>query len=208
MNDAFALLQQLLPELATYAQTADNPQVADFAAWLHRRTALPAAPAAQLPPQEPAFLNHLSPLTQLGPLVARLQHFTHLRAQQLLADLVPITSLRDFIVLAAITNQAAPTKSEIAATSLLEMSTITEISRRLVQAGLVTEVTDPQDRRTRRLQVAPAGRRLFDKATARMEQLSPDLYEALTAGEQAELRRLLSLVNAAHTSAVGRKAGE
>ena len=206
MNDALRLLQELIPELAAYSSATDTPQLADFAAWLHRRT-MPTEPTEELSPQEPAFLNRLSPMMQLGPLVARLHYFSQLRAQQLLADLEPIATLRDFIVLAAIANNKAPTKSEIAATSLLELSTITEITRRLTQAGLVNEVPDVQDRRTRRLEPTPTGRGMLKIATQRIDQLSPYLYEPLTPPERAELRRLLSIVNAAHTSTLQRKPG-
>lgn len=136
-----ALVQELPPEVAAYAQTTDELDLAGFAAWLHRRTT--AAAPATLPPQGPAFLNRLSLLTRLGPLVARLQHFAQLRAQQLLVDLEPISNQRVFMVLAAITTNDTRTKSEIAATSLLELSTITEITRRLTQADLVGKMADP-----------------------------------------------------------------
>ena len=203
MKDVLAVVQELLPELAAYAQTTDQVDLAGFAAWLHRRTA-PAAPTTpeSFPHQEPAFLNRLSPLMQLGPLVARLQHFGQVRAQQLLADLEPITNQRDFVVLATIAHNETPTKSEIAGISLLELSMITEITRRLTQAHLVEEVPDPQDRRTRRLQITPAGRQLLQEAFKRMAQLGPYVYEPLTPEEQVELRRLLSLVNTAHTVAL------
>ena len=204
MLDSLALLQELLPELATYCQTAQAPQLNDFAAWLHRRTNAPTA-TAQLPPQEPAFLNRLSPFVQLGPLVARVQHFSQLRAQQLLAAVQPITSQRDFVVLAFIVNSRTPTKSEIANNSLLELSTITEVTRRLTQAGLVVEVADAQDRRTRRLQATPAGQALFSVATAQMQQLHPYIYEPLSVPEQTELHRLLSIVNAYLTREFGQR---
>lgn len=200
MVDSLALLQDLLPELAAYQQAAPaSATVADFAAWLHQRTA-PAAPPAQLPPHEPAYLNRLDPLMQLGPLVNRIQYFAHHHAQQLLDGLAPIGSLRDFIVLAAITNNQSPTKSEVAAMCLLELSTITEITRRLAKATLISEVLDAHDGRIRRLAPTAAGKVLLQQATARIEELHPYIYASLSASEQDELRRLLSKVNARLTT--------
>lgn len=199
MTDSLALLQDLLPELAAYLPTAPAGTVADFAQWLHQRTAA-APPLADPPAQEPAFLNRMDPLMQLGPLVSRLQYFSHQQAQQLLAGLVPGLSVREFIVLAAITNNQTPTKSEIASLCLLELSTITEVTRRLTQAGLISEVPDAHDRRIRRLATSPAGQHLWQQASVRLAPLYPSLYSALSASEQTELRRLLGKVNAHLTS--------
>ncbi|QMW01440.1 MarR family winged helix-turn-helix transcriptional regulator [Spirosoma foliorum] len=205
MHQLIALLQELLPQLEAYVQATDKPQLNSFAAWLHRRTDSRELPADEHLTHEPAYFRRLSPLTQLVPLANRIHYFTQLRAQQLLADLEPIRTQRDYVVLAIIVNNETPTKSDIAAISLLEMSTITEITRRLTQANLVDEAPDALDRRTRRLKATSQGEQLYKTASGRMEQLAPDVYEPLSVPERAELRRLLTIVNNAHTADLLRK---
>jgi DNA-binding MarR family transcriptional regulator len=152
-----------------------------------------------LPHREPQYLNTLPASLQLVPLVVRLDYFTHVGAQQLFTGL-PIAGIREFSVLALVTNHHTPTKSEIAANAQLELSTVTEVTRRLVQDGLVVEVADPKDRRARRLQITPAGQAVFTQGKIRLEQLSQHLYAPLTATEQAELHRLLSILNTVHST--------
>jgi DNA-binding MarR family transcriptional regulator len=127
-------------------------------------------------------------------------YFIHAAAQQQFAGL-PIAGIREFSVLALTSNDQTPTKSEIAADAQLELSTVTEVTRRLVQAGLVREVADPKDRRARRLQITPAGQAVYAQSRARLEEVSQHLYDPLAAPEQTELHRLLSILNTVHSAA-------
>ena len=199
MKNPFPLLQELISELERYGQTTSDLDLPAFAAWLHRRHEPPARAATLTPSHRvPQYLNTLPPLVQLVPLVVRLDHFTHAAAQQLLGDL-PIAGMREFSVLALVSGGQTPTKSEIAANTQLELSTVTEVTRRLVQTGLVVEIADPKDRRARRLQITPAGQAVYAQGRNRVEQLSQYLYNPLTATEQGELHRLLSILNAVHS---------
>ncbi len=202
MKTILPVLQQLISELDRYAQTTPEIDLAGFAAWLHQRhrPAVGLAGEPVVPPhREPQYLNTLPPLMQLVPLVMRLNYFTHAAAEQLLADL-PLAGIREFSVLSSIFGGQTPTKSEVAANAQLELSTITEVTRRLMQLGLVTEVPDPKDRRARRLKITPAGQAVFTQGKARVAQLSQYLYDPLTAAEQAELHRLLSVLNTVHSA--------
>lgn len=202
MKTTLPVLQQLISELDRYAQTTPEIDLAGFAAWLHQRhrPAVSLAGAAAVPPHRvPQYLNTLPPLMQLVPLVVRLNYFTHAAAEQLLADL-PLAGIREFSVLSSVSGGQTPTKSEIAANAQLELSTITEVTRRLVQLGLVTEVPDPKDRRARRLKITPAGQAVHTQGKARVALLSEYLYDPLTAAEQAELHRLLSVLNTVHSA--------
>ncbi|OGX82092.1 MarR family winged helix-turn-helix transcriptional regulator [Hymenobacter coccineus] len=202
MKNILPVLQQLISELERYAQATSEIDLAEFAAWLHQRhrPVGDLAGEAVVPlHREPQYLNTLPPLMQLVPLVTRLNYFTHAAAEQLLAGL-PIAGIREFSVLSSILGGQTPTKSEIAANAQLELSTVTEVTRRLVQTGLVTEVPDPKDRRARRLKITPAGQAVHTQGKALVAQLSQYLYDPLTAAEQTELHRLLSVLNTVHSA--------
>ena len=125
----------------------------------------------------------------------RLIYFTQAAVAPLFADL-PVPGLRECSVLGVAATGPAPTKSEIAATALIEFSTVTEVTRRLTKAGLLLETADAKDRRARRLQITPAGQRVYQETRTRLEQLSARLYGPLTDPDQEELRRLLRILNA------------
>ncbi|UYZ61780.1 MarR family winged helix-turn-helix transcriptional regulator [Hymenobacter weizhouensis] len=195
----YTLLHTILDHLADYEGSTPEPTAAGFGAWLHAHTA-PPEPGAELPYHaHPAYLNHMPPTHQLGPLLVRLSHFYHFHAQQALANL-PITSIREFGVMAAIGFQGTHTKSEVAALNLLELSTVTEVTRRLVQAGLLQETPDATDRRVRRLYLTPTGQAALEQATTRMEQLTTQLFSPLPPPDQLQLLRLLSPLNDIHTT--------
>lgn len=165
MADMLPVLKALIPELERYAQTTTEVELAGFSAWLNRRHAPRSAASTPAPvQQEPPYLNALSPRLQLLPLVVRLNYFTHSAIERLFADL-PVPGLREFSVLGVASNREAPTKSEIAATALIEFSTVTEVTRRLIKAGLLLEVADPKDRRARRLKITAAGQDVYQEAT-------------------------------------------
>lgn len=198
MKIKLGIVQALLTELATYGATATEVTLPGFVAWLHQRLSPPPELPAPASPQVPAFLTRLPPVAQLGPLVYRVQYFSVTYAQRLLADL-PLGDFREYIVLINFHGTGAPTRTEIATNSLLELSTITKVTHRMVRAGLLAEVPDPTDRRARRLQLTAAGEQVLVEARQRLLQLAPHIYEPLTPAERLELWRLLSLVNAHHT---------
>lgn len=80
------------------------------------------------------------------------------------------------------------TLGELAAAEQVRPPTVSRLVRDLEREGLVVVEPDEQDRRVRRVQATPHGRRLlFEGKRRRVERLTQDL-RALTAGERRTLQ--------------------
>lgn len=79
------------------------------------------------------------------------------------------------------------TMSELCSVEQVQPPSMTRIVAALVDAGLVTRTVDESDRRIARVEIAPAGRRLLERARRRKEVY---LAKALRELEPAELAAL------------------
>lgn len=86
------------------------------------------------------------------------------------------------------------TMSEAATALDCDASNITLLARRLEGAELAERIPDAVDRRTRRLHLTDAGRRVMEEVTAALERHTP--LAALTSAQRAQLRSLLDIATA------------
>jgi DNA-binding MarR family transcriptional regulator len=94
---------------------------------------------------------------------------------------------------------AAPdmTQSQLAAALSIERSGVVLIVDELEGRDLITRNKVPRDRRTYALRATLAGVQLRDKATAKVDAHEARMLAGLSAEEQADLTRMLALVEAA-----------
>ncbi|MGP0029692.1 MAG: MarR family winged helix-turn-helix transcriptional regulator [Acidimicrobiales bacterium] len=98
--------------------------------------------------------------------------------QESLAGLSPAQAS----ALGAVSRLGSPTLGELAAVEQVQPPTMTRIVTSLTDAGMVTRVTDVDDRRSARVRITPAGRRRLAQIrtlknaflTRRLADLSPD----------------------------------
>lgn len=76
-------------------------------------------------------------------------------------------------------------------------STLTAILDRLEERGLVTREVNPDDRRSFRLRLTPAGRRLGKRAHQALAEIGKEMAAGLTARERAMLLAALDRMSAA-----------
>ncbi len=115
-----------------------------------------------------------------------------------------LASLDEFVLLAAITQyertNGEPTKSEVYAATLTEVTTGSEIMRRLDKAGLVEECADTKDKRMKRVRLTPHGKEVFFQAAQQMGEASHIVAGTLSAPQKAELIHLLTLLDTFHSA--------
>lgn len=100
----------------------------------------------------------------------------------------------EFDVLATLRRSGPPyqlTAGALVATSMVTSGAITHRVDRLVGKGLVTRATDPENRRTVRVSLTDAGRKLVDEAVAHHLDNERRLLTPLTESEQEQLASLL-----------------
>jgi len=110
--------------------------------------------------------------------------------QESLAGLSPAQAS----ALGAVNRLGSPTLGELAAIEQVQPPTMTRIVANLADAGMVTRITDVDDRRSARVRITPAGKRSLERIrtlknaflTRRLADLSPD--------ERARAADLVSLL--------------
>lgn len=102
-----------------------------------------------------------------------------------------VTTLDDFTFLATIFRSGSPTKSEVCADNITEITTGMEILRRLQKLGLIEEYTDEHDRRVKRVKLTEAGTFSLFGAFAAMKPVSTIVAGRL---QQEQKEQLLSLL--------------
>ncbi|HEX5505421.1 MAG TPA: MarR family transcriptional regulator [Thermomicrobiales bacterium] len=86
------------------------------------------------------------------------------------------------------------TPGELAGRIGVETPTVTRAAQRMEAAGLVTRHPDPGDARLVRVRLTARGRALRGVIPAALRRVTDDALRGLTAGERAELERLLERV--------------
>lgn len=88
-----------------------------------------------------------------------------------------------------------PTLNEIATHQLVQISALTHALRPLVRDGLVTLHPDPEDRRSKRATLTPAGRSLMQQAVSRWADANGRIETTLGPTVAGKLRALADLIS-------------
>lgn len=110
----------------------------------------------------------------------------------------------EFDVLAALRRSTPPyeqTPTEILRRTVVTSGGLTKILRKLEENGWIERVTDKADRRSIRARLTPAGRRLQDRAMAKLLKDLCWMEHALSADEMTQLTTLLGKLWAAGEAA-------
>lgn len=77
-------------------------------------------------------------------------------------------------------------------------SAISKVLDKLVAKGLILRVTRPEDKRSQRLSLTQAGKRLLPELAALADQNDAHYFACLDAEEQAQLKHLLQKLSEMH----------
>lgn len=102
--------------------------------------------------------------------------------------------VRSYVVLALACDDEQPSQRELAEFLMLDASQIVSLVDDLEQRGLVAREVDPRDRRSNVIMATTKGRQLFTKAQRAIADAQDESLRALSATEQVELKRLLTLI--------------
>lgn len=96
-----------------------------------------------------------------------------------------------FSLMMALNRPAPPTIGALAAFLAMDRTTLTAALKPLERRGLVELTVDPGDRRSRRMKLSSAGRRLLAKAVPVWRETHAELDALLPDGDPDRLRRAL-----------------
>ena len=111
-----------------------------------------------------------------------------------------LTSMDEYFFLISINKIGTPSKTKVYADTITEINTGTQMMKRMIDAGLIEEVTDKQDKRVRRVKLTSKGKRtrenFFQQSVSDLKLKSGNLSET----EKKELIRLLAYLEKFHTN--------
>lgn len=130
---------------------------------------------------------------QLGGIMSYTETWTKLAFRDL-----PLVGLQDFGILKFIEITGNPSKKDIAQKSVMEASTCFEIIKRLQKNHLISEHTDQEDKRIRRVSITEHGKAILEKATRQVLYLSKFLMGDLKEEEKGMMMNVLKRLNDFH----------
>ncbi len=129
--------------------------------------------------------------------------------QLVAAQIEPLgLSIQQFWTLVAVAEETTGSQSELAARLRVDEATACRVVRSLGEAGLISAVRDPEDRRRVRLALAPRGETLARRLVTVAKEIRSVIDSALTPEERAATRAALGKVLARLASLIAAAPGE
>lgn len=192
-------ISQLIQYLELYESEMQTQSLHEFAAWLVQKTGTDRHFGEEISPSESQIPDNMWTINgQIGALLGRMGRFARFYTKKAFEHLA-IHSAEEFGLLMGIKELGKPSKSELMAMTLTEMTTGGEMLRRLCKAGLIDETTDEKDKRTKRLCLTPEGEKMIWLALQNMIQVGNMSFDMLSTNEKTTLLTILSKLNSTHT---------
>jgi DNA-binding MarR family transcriptional regulator len=137
------------------------------------------------------FHKYLPLESQIAALLTRMNRFSMFYTKKAFQGL-EISNATEFGILAGIKSLENPRKTDVINLNLLEKTTGTELLKRMVQDGLVSETDDEEDKRSKRVRLTRKGTKLVEEATKRLWEMSAIVTGNLTGEQKHELAQMLN----------------
>lgn len=189
-NMSYALLEELLPFLKEYERQkiADVTSIDDFLAWMQKQreteVSLEEAEAQQLN-------GHIS--RHIGELYKHAKGYM----KKAFSD-TPFVSADDFAYLATLMREGSMRKTELIYENIGEVSPGMEVIKRLLKNGFIRDFPDPDDKRSRRVELTEAGKKAFFDLLQKMNVAGDIIVGDLSVSERLQLLSMLKRLRRFH----------
>lgn len=182
----------------TYLSQGGEPDATGFGLWLIRQQ--PTLASASL--VEPApDASGVSLHAKVGILVGRMERFAHFLAKPVFKKM-GLHSEDEFALLAALLYMGRATKTHLLKQSLMEITTGSQMLKRLKEEGLILDKPNPEDGRSSFIELSARGRRFIVECFQEMERLE-EITEGLDKNELETLVKLLEKLDTIHSTRTG-----
>ncbi|MEJ7611272.1 MAG: MarR family winged helix-turn-helix transcriptional regulator [Ferruginibacter sp.] len=180
---------ELVNLFGEFNSETDSDDLSAFSVWLNRR--LNAHP--------PVAANTGDDNRMLVWLTHRLSKMFRWYAKDTL-QANGLSSMDEYFFLISIARKGNPSKTEVYADTITEINTGTQMMKRLIDARLIEEIADKEDKRIRRVKLTAKGKKIrenfFQQSVNDLKLKSGNLSEK----EKKELIRLLAYLEKFHTN--------
>jgi DNA-binding MarR family transcriptional regulator len=162
--------------------------------YLRQKSAVPAR--EEVPP---ASTPDRTPTDSLGMYVGRLYKFFLFYARKAMVEM-PLDNFEDFGYLATLHFEGEMRRSELIQHNISEFTTGTNVINRLLKKGLVDELPDPLDARSKRVRINAAGERVIRECFPPMWEMEELLFGVLSDSERRQACEILAKAEHFHVS--------
>ena len=121
---------------------------------------------------------------------------------------LPLNHIEEFGILATINKYKNPKKSEVVYANLMELSSGTDIFRRLKEKGLITEYSDMDDKRSKRVELTAEGRRVMTEGHQIARKLASMMFHELSEEDKQLCIQLLRNVEIKFSALITKQKGK
>lgn len=171
-----------------------NCNVEDFRVWMNDKKYAEESPTKLFKNE-----NHQVSFTEneICKQILLLGRYSKLMIRKGLSDF-PDLANEEFTYLYRLKDEPDLTKIQLIERNGHEKQTGTQIIKRLLEAGLLEEKNDLEDKRSKRLNLTEKGEKIFHESVANVNKTSKILSGRLTEKEKNELLRILKKLNEFH----------
>ncbi|MEM7371161.1 MAG: MarR family winged helix-turn-helix transcriptional regulator [Bacteroidota bacterium] len=193
MRHPYRFIESLLPYIESYEQEVGGEQmdIGSFTLWLNKRVFLGHRNKHVPEEHQQSIESYIS-----GSLIRMSKYAKHY-AKMALRDSV-LTSVDDFVLLVSLFDHDSRKKAEILSISLMEFPTGIGIINRLLKHGLIDELNDPDDRRSKRVRLTDKGRKELLQLFGEMRHVANIITGDLSTEDKMELLTMLEHLDRFH----------
>lgn len=192
MSKNIKLIREILEYVEKYEEEVGNIDLKEFSIYLRDKVIPNEAANLSSSFDRDDFKNYRTyPEVEFSTLLTGLFRFAKHYTKKAFQDTV-IRTIDEFGFLATLLKEGSLLKNELITQHLLEISSGSEVLKRLIKNGLVQEFKDDKDKRAKRVSLTEAGKQEIFKAFGDMHKVSEIVIGNLT---KKELINTLSVLN-------------
>lgn len=198
MKSKYQLAKALIEELEAYESEVGqgDASLASFTNWLNRRH------GSHTVAKWPEELNKAHKQYDSGVVLSIILTLLFRSAKHYIKKVLegsPLSTMDEFAFLATLSHGNSMTKSELIQKNLLEFTSGIEIIKRLKKNGYIEEFPDPEDGRSKRVQISSSGKAVFFQLLEPMEVASTIVAGDLSEEEKAVILPILIRLSDFHS---------
>jgi MarR family transcriptional regulator, lower aerobic nicotinate degradation pathway regulator len=181
---------ELVTTYADFASSSPNMTVEDFCVrYLAEKVA---------PPTHESDERGIPTDGQLAGLIGKMNSFASLYCKKALEN-VGLKNIDDWVYLISLHEMGNPKKSELIYEMVSEFPSGIDIIKRLVNAHLVEETPDEEDKRSKRLKITPKGEEVLFRSFPYMDMVGKMAFSTMSSSEKIMITNVLKRLDNFHS---------
>ncbi|GAB1370085.1 hypothetical protein MASR1M45_01430 [Candidatus Kapaibacterium sp.] len=191
---------ELLKEWKEFKQYSNDGNIAEFGFWLTNKLKFDNHNSTPTLKDGEKLTKKYSGNSQFlaSYYINRMNKFIKIYTKELFHDL-DLYSSDDFSFLALVHQMNRPRKKELCELNLTEITTGLDIIKRLISKGMIFEVRDENDKRSKRLDITEYGLKTVLAAYQKLNEMTEDVLGDLNENEREIVINFLARLNSYHT---------